>query len=163
MKQDIQSKKNILIRKNKGKALLDSYFYKVKEIFGISLKTLDLVDLNITDEIIKSKILKKESVYEVRYYKNNEKENLSVFEDYANKEILHLVSKKNYYVFLDNYWHYCGSFKIDAGCIRKINIGLNRFILNDLILISEDETSKIWIDYTESGIYVDIEFTIYEN
>ncbi|MFK8256633.1 hypothetical protein ACFL9S_02485 [Erwinia sp. AnSW2-5] len=143
-----QYKKELLYRKANGKMVFESYLSKINSLVCCNVDALNLLSLEFTDDVLKKSLMN-----ERRSIKNKiENKLLSEFFDKIKKY------DSGFFVFIDDDWKYCGAFLISSLNSLRDDFSFGDNVLNNVLLISDDFSIYIDLDYYEmmGENYIDV-------
>ncbi|WP_456309511.1 hypothetical protein [Serratia proteamaculans] len=143
-----QYKKELLYRKANRKMVFESYLSKINSLVCCNVDALDFLSLEFTDYVLKKSLMD-----ESRSIKNKiETKLLAEFFGEIKKH------DSGFFVFIDDNWKYCGTFLISSLNLLRDDFSFGDNVLNNVLLISDDFSIYIDLDYYEmmGGNYIDV-------
>ena len=142
MNDELQHRKEFLVRKNWGRLNKNDYERKIDNLFVCRPDNLIFVSLEDSDSILET-----------------ERGSKHILEKYTSatfclKDFLERVLESepmNWYLYIDSDWYYGGAIYVSSLSLDNINpeFHFGDIITDDIILVSEDRKTKILIDYYE--------------
>lgn len=153
-----QYRKELLIRRNSGKNVIQNYIKKIQGLFCIKENSIRLLTLYESDNIYFNRDYnKKYNIIRKSTYL------LSDF-DIFYKDLIERLEGKDWTIFIDYDWKICGALVLTekADVNLKFGLGKNQ-INNEIHFVSTDQKQRILLDYTKSDNENIIEYIVYDS
>ena len=125
-----------------------SYLSKVNSLVCCNVDALDFLSLEFTDDVLKK------SLMDERRSVKNKIETKLLPEFFGNIK----KYESGFFVFIDDDWKYCGAFLIPSLNLLRSDFSFGDNVLNNVLLISDDFSVYIDLDYYEmmGENYIDV-------
>jgi hypothetical protein len=144
---DIQKKKELLFRRNKGKRIERAYLKKIGSIYEGSLP-LEFLDLNKTDTI-RENAWNSTSLFSEKKIKATKENTYQLIQ-----EIKDLFSGDSFYIYIDDDWKYCGAFGVGSLDGIKDDFYFD-LIKDDIVFVNEKLFIMLDFHSEKSDFFID--------